>query len=497
MTGSADHTLKLWSVPPSFPSLDPPSTPRLTREPRAQEPRSARRPDAHAPLAESARRRRRRRRQARAGRRVPRQQHPRLGHHALEHRRRARGAQDVWARCVPPSFLVLLPSSPLWRVELTPLRPSRTTAASWDISVHPRAETMATGGADGKVMVLSSAVDSFGDELAALEAKGSFVTAVEYVRPSLSLTDLPSGSGERALTSARGAEQGRQPARGRHQRRLRDALRRRDGRAHLVLPRCVSLLLPPHPLPPRTDPSLPHARAAHSAPIRSLSFTSTLLITASDDRRINVFDLRALTSSAASSSGGRRGQVASLGGHEGWVVNVAARNERLLASGCVAPLSLSLSLSLSLLCTLSPFLSLVGSPAPSSPSLLPPPSSLLPLGLSSAPLSPALAPSLTPLFPPRSQLLRRHHQALRPRVALSRPLNPARPHGRRVVARLGARARIGRGGGRGSGRRGGWAWRGEDGQRGRGRAPQVVERRGLSARTGPSLVSRSFSLSYI
>lgn len=48
---------------------------------------------------------------------------------------------------------------------------------------------MATGGADGKVMVLSSAVDSFGDELAALEAKGSFVTAVEYVRPpSPSLT---------------------------------------------------------------------------------------------------------------------------------------------------------------------------------------------------------------------------------------------------------------------------------------------------------------------
>lgn len=75
--------------------------------------------------------------------------------------------------------------------------------------------------------------------------------------------------------------------------------------------------------------------AAHSAPIRSISFTSNLLITGSDDKRINVFDLRALTSSAASSSGGRRGQVASLGGHEGWVVSVAARNERLLASGCV------------------------------------------------------------------------------------------------------------------------------------------------------------------
>lgn len=41
---------------------------------------------------------------------------------------------------------------------------------------------MSTAGADGKVMVLSSAVDTFGDELASLEAKGTFITAVEYVR---------------------------------------------------------------------------------------------------------------------------------------------------------------------------------------------------------------------------------------------------------------------------------------------------------------------------
>lgn len=93
---------------------------------------------------------------------------------------------------------------------------------------------------------------------------------------------------------------------------------------------------------------------AHAAPIRSLTFTSSLLVTGSDDKRINVFDLRALA--ASSTKGSRKGQVASLGGssssptfrsivmlipqhlhhmigHEGWVVSVQARNDRLLASG--------------------------------------------------------------------------------------------------------------------------------------------------------------------
>ncbi|KAK4051306.1 Ski complex subunit Rec14 [Microbotryomycetes sp. JL221] len=74
---------------------------------------------------------------------------------------------------------------------------------------------------------------------------------------------------------------------------------------------------------------------AHSSPIRSVAFTSSLLITGSDDKRINVFDMRAITSatSASGSIGNRRGQVASLGGHEGWVTCVEARNDRLLASG--------------------------------------------------------------------------------------------------------------------------------------------------------------------
>ena len=84
-----------------------------------------------------------------------------------------------------------------------------------------------------------------------------------------------------------------------------------------------------------TDPGVSAHNTAHAAPIRSISFTSNLLITGSDDKRINVFDLRALTATSAGAgvTGGRRGQVASLGGHEGWVVKVEARNDRLLASG--------------------------------------------------------------------------------------------------------------------------------------------------------------------
>ncbi|GJN88070.1 hypothetical protein Rhopal_001026-T1 [Rhodotorula paludigena] len=159
-------------------------------------------------------------------------------------------------------------------------------AATWDISLNPRAEHLATGGAEGKVIVMSSAVETFGDEIMALEATGTFATAVEYSLGG-NLLAVASDTGYVTLFDA---ESG----------------------------------------------ALVSSFPAHSAPIRSLTFTSSLLITGSDDKRINVFDLRALTAAAGQQGGGpggRRGQVASLGGHEGWVVKVAARNERLLASG--------------------------------------------------------------------------------------------------------------------------------------------------------------------
>ncbi|GAA5875290.1 hypothetical protein JCM8547_006890 [Rhodosporidiobolus lusitaniae] len=157
-------------------------------------------------------------------------------------------------------------------------------AEAWDVSLHPRTEILATAGQEGRVRVLSASADGFGEELALLDAAGSFGMAVEYSKSG----SLLAAAGETGYVSLFDAETG----------------------------------------------TLISSFPAHSAPIRSLSFTSNLLVTGSDDKRINVFDLRALTSTSGSAgAGGRRGQVASLGGHDGWVVNVSARNDRLLASG--------------------------------------------------------------------------------------------------------------------------------------------------------------------
>ncbi|GAA5973304.1 hypothetical protein JCM11641_003064 [Rhodosporidiobolus odoratus] len=156
-------------------------------------------------------------------------------------------------------------------------------AESWGVSLHPRTEVLAAAGQEGRVRVLSASAEGFGEELASMEAAGSFGTAVEYSKGG----NLLAVASESGYVSLFDAETG----------------------------------------------SLISSFPAHSAPIRSLSFTSNLLVTGSDDKRIGVFDLRALTSTTGSTgAGGRRGQVASLGGHDGWVVNVEARNERLLAS---------------------------------------------------------------------------------------------------------------------------------------------------------------------
>ncbi|GAA5952707.1 hypothetical protein JCM21900_000410 [Sporobolomyces salmonicolor] len=155
-------------------------------------------------------------------------------------------------------------------------------AESWGVSLSPKAAQLATAGGEGRVRVLSAAMENFGEELATMEATGSFGSAIEYSNGG-NLIAVATDTGYVTLFDAE-----------------------------------TGALVSTFP--------------AHSAPIRSLSFTSNLLVTGSDDKRINVFDLRALTSSTGA-GGSRRGQVASLGGHEGWVVSVAARNERLLASG--------------------------------------------------------------------------------------------------------------------------------------------------------------------
>jgi WD40 repeat protein len=160
------------------------------------------------------------------------------------------------------------------------------------------------------------------------------------VRSNTCVLAKESGGSHSELTALDGtAEQGRKVSCGRERYRICHSLRRGDGISRLNLPRSVPAVPPFRPpltclyFPPSS--LCPFSHIAHSTPIRSLSFTSSLLITGSDDKRINVFDLRALASglSSGGGSGSRKGQVASLGGHEGWVVCVEARNERLLASG--------------------------------------------------------------------------------------------------------------------------------------------------------------------
>ncbi|KAM0749776.1 WD40 repeat-like protein [Meredithblackwellia eburnea MCA 4105] len=158
------------------------------------------------------------------------------------------------------------------------LGPSET----WSLSLHPNSPNLATSANNATVRILSSQIEEFGKELTSMDSTGTFGTAVEYT-PDGRFLAVASDTGYVTLFDS-------------------------------------------------TTYALVSTFPAHSAPIRSLSFTSSLLITASDDKRINVFDLRALTGTTGGAAG-RRGQVASLGGHEGWVVSAEARNDRLLGTG--------------------------------------------------------------------------------------------------------------------------------------------------------------------
>lgn len=97
VTGSADHSLKLWCAR----SQEIDSTAQQADEKPAnslQEPRVANSADTHPPPDQGARNRQPRRRQGRVGRVLCRRQHARLGHHALGARRDRAGAQRFRAR---------------------------------------------------------------------------------------------------------------------------------------------------------------------------------------------------------------------------------------------------------------------------------------------------------------------------------------------------------------------------------------------------------------
>ena len=59
------------------------------------------------------------------------------------------------------------------------------TAESWGLSLNPRAPIVATAGEGGKVNVLSASTDDFGEELATMDATGTFGSAIRYVRHPL------------------------------------------------------------------------------------------------------------------------------------------------------------------------------------------------------------------------------------------------------------------------------------------------------------------------
>ncbi|SCV72778.1 BQ2448_4315 [Microbotryum intermedium] len=157
-------------------------------------------------------------------------------------------------------------------------------AESWGVTIHPSAPNVATAGNEGKVRILSAAIDDFGTELVQMDAQGTFGSAIQYSQDG---RYLAAGSETGYIT-------------------LFDA---QTGSLVATFP-------------------------AHASPIRCITFTSSLLISASDDHRLNIFDLRSLASpTSTNATFSRRGQVASLGGHEGWVTCCSARNDRLLASG--------------------------------------------------------------------------------------------------------------------------------------------------------------------
>lgn len=60
-----------------------------------------------------------------------------------------------------------------------------SAAESWGLSLNPRAPIVATAGEGGKVNVLSASTDDFGEELATMDATGTFGSAIRYVRHPL------------------------------------------------------------------------------------------------------------------------------------------------------------------------------------------------------------------------------------------------------------------------------------------------------------------------
>ncbi|KAG9012263.1 hypothetical protein FRB94_006293 [Tulasnella sp. JGI-2019a] len=162
-------------------------------------------------------------------------------------------------------------------------RQSGAPEPAWSVSLHPQSATYATSNASGSVNIFSAAADTFGEHL----------QSIPTGRTKLGMCVTHSPDGQRiALSTEAGAIY------------LFDI----------------------------ESSSLTTTFSSHAMSVRSLAWSpdSQLLLSASDDKRLVLHDVR--TASGGGKLGG--GMVASLSGHSSWVLSASlAADGRAAASG--------------------------------------------------------------------------------------------------------------------------------------------------------------------
>ncbi|TDL30073.1 WD40 repeat-like protein [Rickenella mellea] len=168
--------------------------------------------------------------------------------------------------------------------------PKDPAEPSWSVSLHPSGGTYASTGGSGCVTVHSADPGSFGERLQKLETgRSKFGMYTSHPR-----------------------------------RRTRIALSTETGQIYIF---------------DATSSTLLSTYASHAMAVRQLAWSadSTLLLSASDDRRLVLHDVRAGAGGGGGGGGGGKpgaGAVASFGGHSSWVLSAAfSPDGRLALSG--------------------------------------------------------------------------------------------------------------------------------------------------------------------
>ncbi|KAL7007710.1 Ski complex subunit Rec14 [Cystobasidiomycetes sp. EMM_F5] len=179
----------------------------------------------------------------------------------------------------------------IWRLPNSAL--TQQPGQAWSISIHPDPSTsiFATSGIGGQTRILSGAIQNFGEEKLSIPSKSQFATCVYS----------PNGKVLATATS--------------------------DGNVYLYDSETGQMLT---------------YWIAHSGNVRCLAFSpdSSLVITGGDDKQINVFDVRGVTTQERHYSSQTNGsaasmrqrhrvaqQVANLQGHTGWVLSLSCRSD--------------------------------------------------------------------------------------------------------------------------------------------------------------------------